>query len=296
MAHDNHIIDGQNKDLSDYSLADYLRMTENWTDPLGELIVEPLERFNVVREDKHAGGTKARFGDFLMSTTEQDTIAYVAPRVGHAGIALQGLAEKYNKRLVLFAPACKEASKHQRKMIEMGAELRWLRIAAMPNLNRKAKAWAEQNNAAFFPLGLHHPKVIAAGARVAYEYAKMHGEPEEVWAAISTGVMSRALQIGWPNAKFNVVAVARNLKAGEAGRSQVYSHPLPFVQNEKGEHLPDLPIVPSYDGKVWRFMREHGSDGAFFWNTADEPSEPSITPDMVDSQRGWGDDRDLQLG
>ena len=100
MAHDNHIIDGQNKDLSDYSLADYLRMTENWTDPLGELIVEPLERFNVVREDKHAGGTKARFGDFLMSTTAQDTIAYVAPRVGHAGIALQGLAEKYNKRLV----------------------------------------------------------------------------------------------------------------------------------------------------------------------------------------------------
>ena len=68
--------------------------------------------------------------------------------------------------------------------------------------------------------------------------------------------MSRALQIAWPKAKFNCVAVARNLKAGELGRAQVISEPLNFHDAEKPENLPPFPTVNTYDAKVWKWINK----------------------------------------
>ena len=105
----------------------------------------------------------------------------------------------------------------------------------MPNLNKMAKEYAEETGGFFVPLGLYHPLVVAGVVRVAENLTQKYGEPEEVWCAISTGVLSRGLQIGWPNAKFYCVAVARNLKYGELGRSDVVSYPIPFLRKEKKE-------------------------------------------------------------
>ena len=96
-----------------------------------------------------------------------------------------------------------------------------------------AKEYGEDTGGFFVPFGLYHPLVVAGVVRVADTIAQEYGEPEEVWCAISTGVLSRGLQIGWPNAKFYSVAVSRNLKEGELGRSDVISDPLPFLRNEK---------------------------------------------------------------
>lgn len=300
MAHNNHILDGVNYDLTLHTRDEYLEMAKDWTDPCGDLIVEkfqlkddPLGRtFNVVREDLNPlGGTKGRLGELLMSTIKTDTITYVAPRQGHAPAALAILAKRYNKRLVLFAPARQEASVHQMHAMELGAEMRWVRSAAMPNLNREAKAWADRNNATFFPFGLKHPLVTAVMAKVCDDYMKKHGEPKEVWTAISTGVMTRGMQVGWPTAKFHSVAVARNLKAGEAGRSTIYSHPYEFGRSEDSEVAP-FPSVKTYDLKVLRFMRQHAADGAFFWNTGRD-HEVTMDPATVNSYREWGDKSDL---
>lgn len=300
MAHNNHILDGVNYDLTLHTRDEYLEMAKDWTDPCGDLIVEkfqlkddPLGRtFNVVREDLNPlGGTKGRLGELLMSTIKTDTITYVAPRQGHAPAALAILAKRYNKRLVLFAPARQEASVHQMHAMELGAEMRWVRSAAMPNLNREAKAWAERNNATFFPFGLKHPLVTAVMAKVCDDYMKKHGEPKEVWTAISTGVMTRGMQVGWPTASFHSVAVARNLKAGEAGRSTIYSHPYEFGRSEDVEVAP-FPSVKTYDLKVLRFMRQHAADGAFFWNTGRD-HEVTMDPATVNSYREWGDKSDL---
>ena len=300
MSHDTHQLDGINYDLTLHTREEYLEMTKDWKDPCGDLIVEKFQlandekgrTFSVVREDLNPlGGTKGRLGELLMSTLKTDTITYVAPRQGHAPAALALLAQRYNKRLVLFAPARKEASVHQMHAMELGAEMRWVRSAAMPNLNREAKAWADRNNATFFPFGLKHPLVTAVMTRVCDDYMKKHGEPKEVWTAISTGVMTRGMQVGWPTAKFNSVAVARNLKKGEAGRSTIYSHPYEFGRGEDQEVAP-FPTVTTYDLKVLRFMREHASDGAFFWNTGCDHTV-SMDPATVNSYREWGDKSDL---
>ena len=83
------------------------------------------EGFKVVREDMMGFGSKCRFGDILVSTCRQDTLVYVQPRYGFAGISLAYLAKKYNKKLVLFSPSQKEISDHQAICVEMGAEMKF---------------------------------------------------------------------------------------------------------------------------------------------------------------------------
>ena len=77
----------------------------------------------------------------------------------------------------------------------------------MPNLNKIAKEDSKIHGYYFIPLGLKHKLMTAGMVKVASQIQ----EPDEVYVAISTGVLSRALQIAWPNAKFTSVAVARNL-------------------------------------------------------------------------------------
>ena len=190
-------------------------------------------------------------------------------------------------------PSSKKVSDHQAICIERGAVPKFRRIAAMPNLNKMAKEYADNTAGYFVPLGLYHPLVVAGVVRVADNLTKKYGEPSEVWCAISTGVLSRGLQIGWPNAKFYSVAVARNLKAGELGRSNVISDPFPFLKNERSDRMPPFPTVNNYDAKVWKYMEYKGSFGAWMWNVGKEPDLIDETiHDKIDSYRDWGEVRD----
>ena len=160
----------------------------------------------------------------------------------------------------------------------------------MPVLNAHAKKWAEENNATFIPLGLRHELVTAAAVKVAYDLAEKHGYPEEVWHAISTGVLGRSLQIAWPDAKFNAVAVSRNIKAGERGRAEIWSHPKAFTQNVNPEFAPPFPSALNYDAKAWEFMVKHGNPGAWFWNVGGDPKpEDPMTKENTHSERAWGE-------
>ena len=292
MAHSNHVLDGVNKDLQTHSREWYLEQTSSWTDPYGLPVVKDHDGFQIVRDDTMAG-SKARFGDFFMSQVKEDTIVYVCPRKGLAGLAVLELAKKYNKKTVLFMPSSKKVSDHQAICIERGAVPKFRRIAAMPNLNRTAEEYANKEGGFFVPLGLYHPLVVAGVVRVADSLAKEHGEPKEVWCASSTGVLSRGLQIGWPNAKFYSEAVARNLKAGELGRSNVISDPFPFLKDERKDRMPPFPSVKNYDAKVWKYMEYKGSWGAWMWNVGKEPELVDDTIyDRIDSYRDWGEVRD----
>ena len=292
MSHNKHVTDGINKDLGERSREWYMDVTKDWTDPYGLPEVYNHDGFNVVRDDRIVG-SKCRFADYMMSTVKEDTIVYVQPRKGLAGVSILEAAKRYGKKVVLFMPASKEISDHQACCIERGAIPKFRRIAAMPNLNKMAKEYADEVGGFFVPLGLYHPLVVAGVVRVADNIAQAYGEPKEVWCAISTGVLSRGLQIGWPNARFYSVAVARNLKAGELGRSYVISDPLPFLRNEKKEWLPPFPTVYNYDAKVWKYMKHKGSSGAWMWNVGMEPELKDDTIyKTVDSQREWGELRD----
>jgi hypothetical protein len=182
-------------------------------------------------------------------------------------------------------PACKRISLHQACCIEAGATPRFERIAATRNLNMLARKWSEENGAFFIPFGLKHRLATAAIVRT----AAYIDPPEEAWLVISTGVLTRALQIAWPKTEFHVVAVARNMKAGETGRVvEVISEPLDFTDPESEENLPPFPSVRTYDSKAWKYVPKDGVRDRLFWNVGCEPTLRDETIyDRTDSYRDW---------
>jgi hypothetical protein len=259
-----------------YSREEYLEMVDGFESSFPEPIIEIYSGIKVVREDLLEVGSKARAGEALIANCKSDTIVYVQPRFGYAGVSLTQLCKKYNKKLILFMPSSKEVSEHQAYCIENGCEYHFYRIAAMPNLNIIAKNYAKQNGAFFIPLGLKHPLVTAMIIKTAM---KME-EPERFWTAFSTGVLNRALQIAWPNAKANGLAVARNIHDGEKGRANVISHYQNFSSNSK--FLPPFPSASNYDAKVWEYLKP----GDLFWNVAGN-LKSNLDKKTINSFRNW---------
>ena len=285
MSHDYHVLDGHNKDLRmmdwDQAKEYYLSLADGWTPYNPDPVVIEHEGVRVVRDDLIVG-TKTRAGDLLASKTNYKTLVYVQPRTGLAGVSLNEVARIHNKDVVLFMPSSKRISLHQACCIEQGAKPIFERIAAMPILNVLAKEWAEKNDAFFIPLGLKHE---LATAGIVHAASKID-PPDEVYVAISTGVLSRALQITWPKAKFHCVAVSRNLKAGELGRAEVISDPLAFQTPEP--YLPPFPTVATYDAKVWKYIPKNTGRNILMWNVGTEPVLKDETIyDRVDSYRDW---------
>jgi len=294
MPHNNHVEDGFNIDVGmmqpEEAKEYYLDLAQFWTDPNPAPRIVEHEGIRVVRDDDLVG-SKVRGGDCLISSLPRhiDTIVYVQPRTGLAGVSILDVAKRHNKSVRLFMPSSKKISHHQACCIEQGAEVSFHRIAAMPNLNKIAKEWADKKENAFFvPLGLKHRMVTAGIVKVASQIK----EPEQVWVATSTGVLTRGLQIAWPNAEFVSVAVSRNMKAGELGRARVISEKKAFTAHESKENLPPFPNIDTYDGKVWKYIPKHSDKDILFWNVGKEPVLHDDTLyETTDSYRKW--DKDL---
>jgi hypothetical protein len=270
------------------ALNKYLWITKDWDDPYPEPVIKEIDGFRIIDESVIGDGSKARFGDLLFQKIKQKKVVYCQPRYGWAGISLCHLAERYKKELILFMPACKEASDHQLVTIEKGAKPIFKRIASMPNLNRAAKDWASKNNAFFIPLGLKHELVTAAIVRVAYDLFRNYGyTPHEMWTVISTGVLSRGLQIALPQTKFYAVAVARNIQQGELGRAKFLSYEKPFAYTLKESPVPGINSALNYDAKGLEFFDEMASPGAYFWNVAGEIRPKKLKPSDIKSDVPW---------
>lgn len=187
-------------------------------------------------------------------------------------------------------PARKVATKHQLYCIENGADPVFKRIAAMPVLQGMAKRYAEENNAMYIPFGLKHPLVAAGGVRAVYDgLSKGIGNSvPEMWTVTSTGVLTRVLQIAFPNTEFHAVAVARNMQPGELGRAKFYSYHKAFT--EKADIVPEkFDTVDTYDAKGWEYMKKYGNPGSWFFNVARDVEPVSMRPSDVNSYRDWGE-------
>ena len=254
----------------------YLDLVNDFVSSFPKPIIEDYNGIKVVREDLLEVGSKARFGEALVATCPTKKIVYVQPRFGFAGISLTKLCKLYNKELILFMPSSKEISDHQAYCIENGCTYFFHRIAAMPNLNLIAKKWAEENDATFIPLGLKHELVTAMIIKTASEIE----EPKSFWTAFSTGVLNRGLQIAWPNAQANGVAVSRNIQTGEKGKANLVSHYKNFSQNSS--IVPPFSSALNYDAKVWEYLKP----GDLFWNVAGTINT-KINKQTINSYRPW---------
>lgn len=291
MSHNNHVIDNVNNDLlNGKSLNYYLDLIGDYESPYPDPVVTVHDGIRVVRDDLTVG-TKVRGGDLLASKVEQDRLVYVQPRTGLAGVSLLDVCKRRNKELTLFMPSSKRISYHQAACIEQGADARFIRIAAMPVLNNYARKWAEEHGHYFIPLGLKHELVTAGLIHAALKIP----EPEEVWTVVSTGVLTRALQIAYPNATFHAVAVARNMKSGEIGRADIISAPEPFQKAINMDDRPPFPSVPTYDAKAWRYIPKNTGRDILFWNVGQSPTlQDESIYGRVSSYREWGDMSDYR--
>lgn len=255
-------------------------------------LMHPYKDRWILRCDLSPAGFKAFAAEKLISEIKEKTLVYCAPRVGHAPEAICVLAEMYDKDVVFFCPASKEVSNHQAVLSTYGADMRFIKIAAMPTLNVYAKRWAQEHGAKFLPFGLSGvPQVTAGIVALADTLANEFGEPSEFYCATSTGTMIRGLQIGWPNATPRSVAVARNIHDGEIGRADVRSATVPFLKPIK--ELPPFPTTATYDAKAWDLFDREGKPNSVFINVgADQVLEArlgQVNKAAIDSQRSWGD-------
>lgn len=285
-----------NNDLLKYDLNDYLQQTKNFKSSFEEFNVKNIDGYNIIDESVSCEvGYKARSGEFFIQHIVNQgvkEIVYVQPRRGFAGISLSWLCKKYNLNLTLVMPSSKEISDHQALCIELGAKPLFARIAAMPNANSLAKKYAKATNSYYVPLGLNHPLVIAGGVRCIYDYFNNRDKPKVMWSVISTGVLTRTLQIALPYTEFKAVAVARNIQQGELGKADFYSYHKPF--NSKSDSIPNrFDSEDSYDAKGWDYMVKYGQKGDWFFNVAGNANKPKINKKDIDSYRDWNDLKDF---
>jgi len=291
----NKQIGTENKDISNgRDLEYYLELTKDFKSSFNDFSVKEVNGFFVIDESvSNPVGAKARFGELLMQTNNKKEIVYVQPRKGFAGISLSYLCKKYNKDLTLIMPSSKKSSEHQRLCIEYGSKALFVRIAAMPNANLIAKKYANKRNALFIPLGLQHELVTACAIRNIYDFFKDKEKPKRMWCVISTGVLSRALQIALPDTEFFNVAVARNIQQGELGRAKFMSYHKPF--NAKSDLIPkEFNCESTYDAKGWDYLNKYGEKGDWFFSVAGDSDKTTISEESIDSYRDWNDLKDFK--
>lgn len=237
---------------------------KNWKPKLELPPVEVHLKRKVLRCDL-VGGFKALAAEKFIASIKNDVLVYCAPRTGHAALAIAKLAKLYGKKAVFFAPSSKQCTNDQACVLNFGADLRFLRIAAMPNLNLYARKWAEREDAIFLPFGLANTPEITAGiVELCSRLTPVYGSPKEVWCATSTGTMIRGLEIGLPKAKQRTVAVARNIHPGEVGNVDIVSAQVPFLTKSKIQ--PPFPTTACYDAKAWERCLVEGQTSSWFIN------------------------------
>lgn len=278
----------------------YLDMWGSFKSRFGSPIVQEYGDKYILRADLAPGGLKAFGGERVIAESKSDTLVYCAPRQGHAPDAIAMIAKEYNKKCVFFMPSSNRVSDHQGALFAYDhCDMRFFKIAAMPVLNSYAKKWAMKNDAQYLAFGFAGVETVTAGLvnmcrNITNDLGK---DPTEIYCAVSTGTMIRALQIGWPDATPKGVAVARNIHKGEKGEADVITANMPFLKKTDAADRMPCPTTGAYDAKAWdRFITE-GKPGSIFINVgADEHINRNLSKvdvDSINSARTWNDLSDL---
>jgi hypothetical protein len=278
----------------------YLDLWGDYKSRFGSPVIERYKDRYILRADLAPGGLKAFGAERVISESKYDTMVYCAPRQGHAPDAIAAISKVYNKKCVFFMPSSKQVSDHQGALFAYNnIEAKFFRIAAMPVLNSYAAKWAKNNNAQYLTFGLTGIPMVTAGLvnmcrNISNELKQ---DPSEIYCAVSTGTMVRALQIGWPNAKPRGIAVARNIHKGEIGEADVSTATMPFLTRTPVADTMPIPTTGAYDAKAWELFDKEGAPGSIFINVGSDDqinrNLDQVNVASINSFREWKDMEDL---
>tara|TARA_Y100000310_G_scaffold133437_2_gene132466 strand:- start:258 stop:1031 length:774 start_codon:yes stop_codon:yes gene_type:complete len=257
--------------MFDLNREEHLELIGDWQDGNPKPILKEHDGFIVVRDDLLHGGSKIRVADYLIQNNmECDEWVYGGSSAnGWAQVSLSILCKKYDKKLVLFMAKRKEENytTPQKMAISEGAIVNWVEMGYLSNTMSRAVSYVNKKPKyrKLVPFGVDHPTVMASFIRIC---ENIDYNPSEVWVVGGSGTLSRGLQMGWPDAEHNIVSVGHKLQPHESLLAKVYKHSLEFDQIPPENELPPYPSVAHYDAKVWKFVKEYGSEGALIWNVA----------------------------
>jgi hypothetical protein len=220
--------------------------------------LEEVESFLVLRDDRVPGGTKRRILPRLLGASAE--YVYAGPAYGYAQIALAHACREAGKRATLFVAKRAELHPRTREANQAGARIVQVPHGYLSNVRAKARRYSEAFGATFLPFGLDVPEFHDGLAELALD---LPVRPKEVWVAAGSGALCRALRRAWPDAAFNAVRVGAKLQLEGV---RIWEAPERFEQDAKVP--PPFASCSNYDAKVWRFVKEHASPGALFWNVA----------------------------
>lgn len=223
-----------------------------------DISVESCEGTMVVRDDRYPGGTKARCLT-LFIRPEFNEYVYASPVQGYAQVALAYCAIRAGVKATVFCAARKKRHARTAEAHRVGATIVEVSPGYLNVVQARAKDYCHQTGAFLIPWGCDVPEFTAALSQVAAAIP----QPKEVWTAAGSGVLTRALQLAWPDAAFFAVRVGAE---PNAGRAKVFMAPEKFDDDAK--YPPPFPSCSNYDAKVWAIMRRYASPGALFWNVS----------------------------
>jgi len=224
-------------------------------------VVEERDSFLVVRDDLLPGGTKRRAIPVFFD--HHDEYVYASPVQGAAQLALAYTAREHSKKATIFCAARKTLHINTLCAIELGAHVQHVPMGFLSNITAKARDYCLQTGAKLLPFGLDDPTFVEALADVA---ASLDVKPREVWSVASSGVLTRALQLAWPDAYFVGVQVGHEPTPEQRGRAQIVIAPEKYERD--AVYPPPFPSCRNYDAKVWRLMKAYAKPGALFWNVS----------------------------
>ena len=247
---------------------DYLKLIGDWKDPWPEPVIQEHDDYLVVRDDLLNAGSKVRFLDYLIGSKPEinEWVFGSCPATGYAQNSLPIACRRHAKKAVLFMAKRDMNNLHpyQQRGLEEGTIYHWIENGMLPVTQKRAKDYAAaSSDRMVLPLGLEHPTVLASIIKVAQN---LPVKPKEVWTVGSSGTLNRGLQLAWPDAKMNVVSVGHSMKPHEIGRATHYKSPYKFDKPIKEKEMPPYPSAPTYDAKVWPFVKEFASPGSLIWN------------------------------
>lgn len=220
-----------------------------------------LREIVVVRDDLIEGGTKVRFLlPFIESGREY---VYGGPVQGYAQVAVaQACRLRRDAKATVFVAA--RARMHSRTELarRLGAKIVQISPGYLTTVQKRARDYAASVGARFFPLGFAEEPFIDEISKVGL--ALGIPAPSEVWCVAGSGALTRGLQRAWPLARHHAVQIGKD---PDPGHAQLHIAPERFEQDARGP-LPPFPSCSNYDAKAWRFIIEHASSGALFWNVA----------------------------
>lgn len=222
-------------------------------------VVEQHAGVLVVRDDLLPGGTKMRAILPLMQVQAAAEFVYASPAQGYAQLALAHCARLLGRQATVFTAARKVPHPLTLAATHAGATVVPVPCGYLSVVQARPRAYAAERGAFLVPFGAEYAESLHAIAAAAIATGL---QPNEVWSVAGSGVLTRALQLAWPGARFVAVVVGK--EGCDTGRARRIVHAQPF--DRLARVLPPFPSAAGYDAKAWEYIRAEAAPGALFWN------------------------------